>query len=338
MTRSYLTEKDKLQIIELKAKKMSLIKISNKIKKNYGTVTAFYRRYKKRKTITNATSTGRPPKVTKRMRRNVVRAAKKCRTASVSQIRQDLNITEVTRRTINNIMLDVGLVSLKPTKKCKLTEPQRKKRLDWAKKHQNFTTEYWEEWIFSDESSYQLGYSAGQRVRRSRGEAMNPQCTTTSTKWSKKVFFWGAFCIRGVSDLVFIEGTMDSGVYIDVLKAGLLPMYRRLDIDKKKWIYMEDGDPKHRSAETRKWKEKNAINFLENWPPNSPDLNPIENLWGILKRRVGLRKPLDVETAKQYLTEEWVQFDPQDFLYKFIHSMPKRCQMVVQSKGYSIKY
>ena len=68
-------------------------------------------------------------------------------------------------------------------------------------------------------------------------------------------------------------------------------------------------------------------------PPYSPDLNPIENLWNHLKRRVEKRNARNTEELEQYIKEEWVATDP-GFLVKLSHSMNKRCKQVVEHKGH----
>ena len=148
----------------------------------------------------------------------------------------------------------------------------------------------------------------------------------------------GAFYAGGVSDLVFIEWKMDAQLYTEVLKEGLLPMFTKHGLDREYYIFQEDGDPKHQSKLAKKWKKNQQINFLENWPPYSPDLNPIENLWSIIKRRVGCRKPAGVEEAKQFLLEEWRRLEADGKLVQLIHSMPKRCSEVIKTKGYPTKY
>ena len=56
-----------------------------------------------------------------------------------------------------------------------------------------------------------------------------------------KIFFWGAINSKGVSDIVFIEGKMDSQLYIEVLKNGLLPMYNRLGLNKNEVTFQDPG-------------------------------------------------------------------------------------------------
>lgn len=279
MTKRYLSEANKLTIIEYRAQKWTINEISKKTKKNYGTVRSFLQRYKKKKTIQNKKSTGRPRKLDDKTKRRLLRHVKTHRKDTVNKIRYDLQVTHLSRRSVERAVLQAGLKSYSVTKKPQLSKQQRDGRVKWAKKYADKDEEFFENWIFSDESSYVIGSSSGRRVRRLAEERLLPECIGGSKKWGTKLFFWGAISVHGVSDLVFIEGRMDSEGYIEVLKEGLLPLYRRHSLQKKDMTFQEDGDPKHQSVKTKNWKEKTGIKFLKDWPPNSPDLNPIENLW-----------------------------------------------------------
>jgi len=73
------------------------------------------------------------------------------------------------------------------------------------------------------------------------------------------------------------------------------------------------------------------------WPSNSPDLNPIENLWSIVKRKVEKRKPKNIDELELFLCEEFKNVDV-NIVVKIVMSMKKRCLSLIESKGERIKY
>ena len=85
-----------------------------------------------------------------------------------------------------------------------------------------------------------------------------------------------------------------------------------------------------------RWLKNEKINVL-NWVPQSPDLNPIENLWCSLKQKIAARKPSNLLELKRHTKEEWENFDP-SICKKLVESMPKRCALVIEAKGRHIKY
>lgn len=84
------------------------------------------------------------------------------------------------------------------------------------------------------------------------------------------------------------------------------------------------------------WLHNNTVTVLD-FPRYSPDLNPIENLWSDVAKRVESRTPHTVGTLGDVFVEEWERTD-KDYLRKLVHSMPKRCQLVIEAKGNHIKY
>ena len=101
---------------------------------------------------------------------------------------------------------------------------------------------------------------------------------------------------------------------------------------------MDNGAGYHTSKTTTKWRQQMGLIRMD-WPAQSPDLNPIENLWRIIKIRVSAHchRIHSVDKMKTVIEEEWNRLSEEDFR-KCIESMPKRCELVRKAKGGSIKY
>ena len=97
-----------------------------------------------------------------------------------------------------------------------------------------------------------------------------------------------------------------------------------------------DNDPKHTSKVVAKWLKDNKVKVLE-WPSQSPDLNPTENLWAELKKHVRARRPTNLTRLHQFCREEWAKILAND-CEKLVEGYPKGLTQVEQFKGNATKY
>ncbi len=237
------------------------------------------------------------------------------------------------RTTTHRRMQDMGFrVHVKPL----LNNRQRQKRLVWAKDKKDWTAAEWSKVMFSGESKFCISFgNQGPRVWKKRGEARNPRCLRSSVKFPQSVMVWGAMSSAGVGPLCFLRSKVNTAVYQEVLEHFMLPAADQLYGDAD-FIFQQDLAPAHSAKATSTWFKDHGIPVL-NWPANSPDLNPIENLWGIVKRKMRYARPNNAEELKATIRATWALITPEQ-CHRLIDSMPRRIAAVIQAKGAPTKY
>ncbi len=211
-----------------------------------------------------------------------------------------------------------------------LNQRQRQKHLTWAVEKKNWTIAQWSKVLFSDESKFCISFgNQGPRVWRKSGEAQNPCCLKSSVKFPQSVMIWAAMSSAGVGPLCFLKSTVNTAIYQEILEHFMLPSADKLYGDAD-FIFQQDLAPAHTAKGTKSWFNDHGVTVLD-WPANSPDLNPIENLWGIVKRKMRDTRPNNADELKATVKETWASIPPQQ-CHKLITSMPRRIEAVIKLK------
>ena len=167
-------------------------------------------------------------------------------------------------------------------KKQLLTTKTKKKRLQWAKKYRSWGTDQWEKVIFSDKTHFEVcGYHLWY-VRRSIGELLREAQIQQAPKHPPKKIFWSFFTVFGPGSLIIIKKMINSDKYKDILANYLLPILSNSDCQAGR-VFHQDFALCHISKKMQTFFSQTGITLLD-WPGYSLDLNPIENLWAIIKR------------------------------------------------------
>jgi transposase len=337
-----LKREEKGGIIALWKNNFKVAEIARQMELPDSTVRSFIKRYNERGNLENLPRSGRPSVITERQGRLFVRKTMKNRHVSLRELTTNVDF-EGARATASNYLHNAGIGSYVAVKKPFISKENQKQRLLWCKERINWSVvPEWSSIIWSDESSVEIGQSSRRElVWRKAGERYNSNCLRPTFKSGRKsVMVWGCFVGDRLGPLVICEeGRMNSDDYIKILNDNLKEFKTTIETE---WcttlIYQDDNAKIHTSKKTCEWKRQNRIESLP-WPAQSPDLNPIENLWKILKDKTQQRKPFPrtVEQLKIALKEEWCKLESH-ILLSLVSSMPKRVKLVVEAKGGHSKY
>ena len=275
-------------------------------------------------------------KVCLRTDRKLVRVSKNQPKLTALEVAKEAHVEDVSRWTVARRLSEAGLHARIAAKKPFVSKKNIKARLDFAKTHVGWTEKDWKKVLWSDESKFNLINSDGiPYVRRPPNTRFDPKYTIGTVKHGGgNVMVWGCFSWSGVGPLRRVEGIMEQVQYRDILEKTMLPFAKKKM--PRGWTFQHDNDPKHTAKSVKNFLSDKTVRVLE-WPAQSPDLNPIENLWHKLQQGIRGKKFKKPDELFAALQTEWSQL-PSDYMHKLVESMPRRCQAVIKSKGAPTKY
>uniref|UniRef100_A0A8C6TG47 Transposase n=1 Tax=Neogobius melanostomus TaxID=47308 RepID=A0A8C6TG47_9GOBI len=269
----------------------------------------------------------------------LVRNATKCPKITLEELRHiaaELG-ESVHGTTISRTLHKSGLHGRVARRKPLLKGGHKKSHLKFARSHMEDTATMWKKVLWSDETKNLLfGPNAKRYVWHKPNTAHHPECTIPSVKYGGgSIVLWGCFSSAGTGKIVRIVGKMDGAKYRDILEENLPESARELRLGRR-FTFQQDNDPKHKAKSTMEWFKNKHINVLE-WPSQSPDLNPIENLWKDLKTAVHKRSPSNLTELELFCKEEWAKMSVSRCA-NLVQSYPRRLAAVIAEKGGSTKY
>lgn len=266
----------------------------------------------------------------------IIREIKKDPRTTVRAVKENLKL-KISDRTIRRRIAERGLKSYFARKRPMISKVNKNKRLLFARNHINKPLEFWKHVIWSDESKFEL-FNKKRRLRvwRKSDEGLQDRHLQPTMKHGGgNIIVWDCFSWFGAGNLTQINGTMTAEVYIDILCENLEESMLKMGLESN-YTFQQDNDPKHTAKKTRAFFRSTRIKLME-WPPQSPDLNPIENLWAILDNKVDKTDVTNKQTYFAALQKAWDDLDPQH-LRNLVETMPKRLQLVIKAKGGHIDY
>jgi len=243
----------------------------------------------------------------------------------------------VSAPTISRTLKDAGMHHRIPAQKPILTSAHRAARVAFAEN--NLNTD-WERVIFTDEKVFKSDHHAKLHMYRPIQMRYNEkyiQRTRVSGQISCGV--WGWISAGGVGELSEISQHMNSQEYLEILRDVMIPSVTTVYPEEFPIHFMQDNSAVHKSRETMNWLNRNLQILPISWPAYSPDLNPIENIWGYMVKDW---KPLYPRTREEVLKRVFDKWDElrgnPNLCQQLVASMPNRLREVIDNDGYWTYY
>ena len=236
-----------------------------------------------------------------------------------------------------------------------LTKQTMATRLSWAKKHHKTN---WHHVMFTDRKRFEFKYP-GVKISQCRWVVKGARHEQCKVNHAQGLNIYAGLTPYGLTTAHVVTGTsshktlytnkkgqparnITSSEYEVVMSQTLLPQGKKLFSDRGicSWIFQQDNDPTHRSGHLHvaAWNKKRggSVKFMD-WPPNSPDLSLIENVWAFVDAKV---QAMGCNTFKEFKEAVLLELKnvPKDVVKSLYGSMSKRIASVLLENGGKTKY
>jgi len=327
------------RIIECYNQKYSFREISKRLSVSLGSVSRIIKKYNNNESLNRKRGSGRKNSLNRSSKNFIIsqrRNIENFNATKVARILKEEKNIEVCAQTVRNFLHSEGFHAYSPSKKPLLLQKHINLRYEICKKWSFLPDDYWNDVLFSDESKFTLFNSDGRSfVWREKGLRNSKEYVKSTLKFGGgSVMVWGCFSSKGFGKLVRIDGIMDKYSYVNILKNNLFTSVSSLG--HTNFLFQQDNDPKHTSKYTKEFFLEKNINCIP-WPSQSPDLNPIENVWGYIKAQLSGKTFKDKNDLFDKIKNIWENLSI-DYAKKLTLSMNKRILECLRNKGSYTSY
>jgi transposase len=240
---------------------------------------------------------------------------------------------EVALSTLHEYLKTHGLPARKAKSRIVISDINRRKRIAFCKLMLTKSDEYLASIIFSDETIVKSRPNGEVVFYRAPEGTEFYQASNASS--GSSVMFWGCVSLKAYGPLVEVKGKNTALSYIETLKTYLLPELEAAEVP---MVFQQDNASIHKTAAVMSFMTENGILTFE-WPPQSPDLSPIENLWNVMKMKMKALtpRPRSHASMRDACLEIW-RVLADDIRVSLVSGFRKRLEKCLKFKGDIIKF
>ena len=362
-----LSEKRKWDIVNDFEDTNDIAATARNLKWNKKTVSLWLQRYEATGGVVKKPSTGRPTLLSEAAAKEAVKSlldGQYTGTHEVGRVLQSKGLVSEAphRTTVARAAKKVAKLEGAPIRAVRglpakeINAPTKGKRMQFASRN---LKRYWDRVMFTDRSKFHFSYP-GVSVKPTKWVRKGEKSVAFKVNHAQVVNIYAGITKWGVTKCHIVAGTskhkstylnkkgqgsknITSSEYRDVLKHTLLPEGTRLFGGQGvgTWYLQQDNDPTHSVAaqEVKEWNARKGagVQLLPSWPPNSPDLSPIENFWGWVKAKMNKKGCKNFDEFQHELMAV-MKLVPKRILTAYFKSMKSRLVETMQLEGGKTSY
>lgn len=233
---------------------------------------------------------------------------------------------------------DSHLKNYVAAKKMKLGEEHKQARIIFALN--NILRHDWNRVVFTDEKVFQSTVNGHIRVYRPRNTRYTENYISNSERSGRfSVNVWAWVSYHGLGVCWIVNERFNAVTYKNILEYIMMPSVSQHFPDQS-FIYQHDNCPVHSAGMIKEWFQRNNVETLS-WPSKSPDINIIENVWGVMTRKIYKAnfRPANRDELVLFIEETWNELsDDLDFVRSLYLSIPNRLNELLQKNGAITKH
>lgn len=338
----HLTQIEAVQAVTLVGEGRSFRYVARVLGVHHTTIIRVVQRFRETGTHARRPGQGRHRATSQRdddfLRLNILRD-RTSTSRSLNDLIREVRHVHISDRTVRRRFHEANLRSRRPATGPLLTRQHRVDRFRFARQYVGWNLNDWRRVLFTDETRIALRSPDGRsRVWRREGERFAQACISPREPFAGGSFmFWGGISYDARTELVPLpRPALNARRYIlEIIEEHVVPFAPFIGPD---FLLMHDNARPHVAADVVQYLDEVRITTLD-WPPRSPDLNAIEHIWDLLKKRIRRRNhpPQTLGELEEAAREEWENI-PQETIQNLIRGMPRRLQAVIAARGGNTRY